>query len=47
MPNVLIGFAIDPNTPTVEVQAAAGTAFAGFKITLSDASELPSPQASK
>jgi hypothetical protein len=38
MPNVAISITIDPNTPTVEVQAAAGTSFAGFKLTPSDTS---------
>lgn len=41
MPNVLIGFTIDPNTPTVEVLAPANTAFSGFKITPSDATVAP------
>jgi len=41
MSNVVIEIAIDPNTPTVEVQAPANTAFAGFKITPSDATVAP------
>ncbi|WP_321913604.1 hypothetical protein [Paraburkholderia sp. J11-2] len=41
MPNVVIEIAIDPTTPTVSVQAAAGTSFAGFKITPSDATVAP------
>ena len=41
MPNVVIGITIDPNTPTVEVQAPANTAFSGFKITPSDSTVAP------
>ena len=41
MPNVVIEIAIDPNTPTVNVQAAAGTSFAGFKIIPSDSTVAP------
>ncbi len=41
MPNVVIGITIDPNTPTIEVQAPANTSFSGFKITPSDATVAP------
>jgi hypothetical protein len=41
MPNVAVQVIIDPSTPTVEVQAAAGTSFAGFKITPSDTTVAP------
>lgn len=41
MPNVAVQVLIDPNTPNIEVQAAAGTSFAGFKITPSDSTVAP------
>ena len=41
MPNVVAELAIDPNTPTLEVQAAAGTSFAGFKFIPSDSTVAP------
>ena len=41
MPNYTAGIQSDPTNPNIEVQDPAGTSFAGFKFTPSDASVAP------